>query len=75
MEYTMAALYKSDKKAAYTRVILRRSPEWFEVEESIQKCINTVCKYSYWAAFDNDDCVGFFSGTMHYNKTGDIYVY
>ena len=36
--------------------------------------VSCVNKCPYWAAFDKDNCIGFFSGKIHYNRTGDIYV-
>ena len=64
----------NNKKAKYTNNILRKSPKWFEMKESIKEYVTTVQKYPYWAAFENNTCIGFFSGIIHYNRTGDIYV-
>ena len=74
MEYNIVEICDNNKKAEYTNNILRKLPEWFGIEESIQEYVNTVHKYPYWAAFENNICIGFFSGTIHYNRTGDIYV-
>jgi ribosomal protein S18 acetylase RimI-like enzyme len=74
MEYEIFAISDDAKKAEYTEVILRKLPEWFGIEEALVEYVNTVNTYSYWAAFDKDKCVGFFSGKIHYNRTGDIYV-
>ncbi|MDR1804090.1 MAG: GNAT family N-acetyltransferase [Treponema sp.] len=74
MEYTILEIKDNPKKAEYTESILRKLPEWFGIEEALVEYVKTVNKYPYWAAFDRDKCVGFFSGKIHYNRTGDIYV-
>ena len=75
MEYRIYEITDNNKKEEYTNTILRKLPEWFGIEESLVNYVNTVKEYSYWAVFNNENnCIGFFSGKMHYNKTGDIYV-
>ena len=74
MEYKIIKINDNNKKTECTNTILRKLPEWFGIEESIQEYVNTVYKYPFWAAFDKDNCIGFFSGKIHYNRTGDIYV-
>jgi ribosomal protein S18 acetylase RimI-like enzyme len=74
MEYEIIEIMYNNKKAEYANLILRKLPEGFGNEEGLQKYVNTVHKYPFWAAFDNNNCIGFFSGKIHYNRTGDIYV-
>jgi ribosomal protein S18 acetylase RimI-like enzyme len=74
MGYKITEIVDNNKKAEYTNSILRKLPEWFGIEKSIQDYVNTVHEYPFWAAFDNDNCIGFFSGKIHHNRTGDIYV-
>ena len=74
MEYEIREIGDNNKKTEYTNLILRKSPEWFGNEKGIQEYVNSVHKFPYWAAFDNDNCIGFFSLKIHYNRTGDIYV-
>jgi ribosomal protein S18 acetylase RimI-like enzyme len=75
MEYKIMEINDKNEKAEYTNNILRKLPEWFGNEKSLEEYINTVNKYPYWAAFDKENkCVGFFCGKIHYNRTGDIYV-
>jgi ribosomal protein S18 acetylase RimI-like enzyme len=74
MENKIIEITDNNKKAEYTNCVLRKLPEWFGNEESLQHYINTVHKYPFWAAFDNNNCIGFFSVKIHYNRTGDIYV-
>jgi ribosomal protein S18 acetylase RimI-like enzyme len=74
MEYRVMEINDNSKKSEYANIILRKLPEWFGNEKSLQDYINTVKNYPFWAAFDNSNCIGFFSGKIHYNRTGDIYV-
>ena len=74
MEYRIIEISDNTKKAEYTETILRKLPDWFGIEEALVEYVNTVNKYPYWAAFDRDNCIGFFSGEIHYNRTGEVYV-
>jgi ribosomal protein S18 acetylase RimI-like enzyme len=74
MEYNVLEINDNLKKAEYTNDILRKLPEWFGIEDSLMEYVKTVYTYSYWAAFHQEKCIGFFSGKIHYNRTGDIYV-
>ncbi|MDR1466081.1 MAG: GNAT family N-acetyltransferase [Treponema sp.] len=75
MEYKILEINDNNKKSEYTGNILKKLPEWFGVEESLWEYVNTVNRYPYWAAFDKENnCIGFFSGKIHYNRTGEIYV-
>jgi len=61
MEYKIFEIKDNNKKAEYANNILRKLPEWFGIEESLQDYVNTVYKYPFWAAFDNENnCIGFF---------------
>jgi ribosomal protein S18 acetylase RimI-like enzyme len=74
MEYKIIEITNNNKKAEYTNLVLRKLPEWFGNEKSLQEYVDTVHKYPFWATFDNNNCIGFFSVKIHYNRTGDIYV-
>jgi ribosomal protein S18 acetylase RimI-like enzyme len=74
LEHKIVEIKDNKNKAEYTNIILRKLPEWFGNEESLQKYVNTVNKYPFWTVFDEDNCIGFISGKIHYNRTGDIYV-
>ena len=74
MECKIMEVNDDCNKSEYVNTILRKLPEWFGNEKGLQEYVNTVQKYPFWAAFDNDECIGFFSGKIHYNRTGDIYV-
>jgi ribosomal protein S18 acetylase RimI-like enzyme len=74
MEYKIVEIDDNNKKAEYTNSILRKLPEWFGIEKGIQDYVSSVQKYPFWIAFDNDNCIGFFSGKIHHDRTGDINV-
>jgi ribosomal protein S18 acetylase RimI-like enzyme len=74
VEYKILEIKDNGKKEEYTGKILRKLPEWFGNEEALLEYVNTVNKYPFFAAFDEENCIGFFSGKIHYNRTGDIYV-
>ncbi|MDR2976838.1 MAG: GNAT family N-acetyltransferase [Streptococcaceae bacterium] len=74
MEYRIVEIEEGERKAEYTSDILRKLPAWFGIEESLQDYVDNVHKYPFWAAFENDHCIGFFSAVIHYNRTGEIYV-
>ena len=42
-----------------SRDILEALPEWFEVEESREKYIRESAEEPLWAAYENDEAVGF----------------
>jgi ribosomal protein S18 acetylase RimI-like enzyme len=74
MEYKIVEIMDNDKKEEYTNNILRKLPEWFGIEGSLLEYVNTVNKFPYYAAIENGNCIGFFSGKIHYDRTGDVYV-
>ena len=61
-------------KKQYAQQILKSLPEWFGKEDSLMQYVKTVDKYPFFAAFKEEECVGFFSGIIHHEKTGDVYV-
>ena len=74
MDYKILEIHDNNKKSEYTNTILRKLPEWFGNEKGLLEYINTVKNKPFFAAFDNENCVGFFFGKIHYNRTGDLYV-
>ena len=74
MEYDIIEIKDNNKKAEYTKLILEKLPDRFGNEKGLQNFINTVCEYPFWAALHNDNCIGFYSGKIHYSRTGEIYV-
>jgi len=75
MKYEIIEVKENSKKSEYTNLIMRKLPAWFGNEKAIQDYVNTVHDNPFWAAFDNKNCIGFISGKIHYNRTGDIYVF
>jgi len=74
MEYKIIEVKDNNKKYEYTSIILKKLPEWFGNEKAILDYTNSVQNNLFWAAFDNNNCIGFLSGKIHYNRTGDVYV-
>ena len=74
MEYTIQEIHNNVLKATYAHDILESLPEWFGNPESIKEYVEAVGKYPFWAALKAGTCLGFFSGKIHYQRTGDIYV-
>ncbi len=74
MNYQIIEINDNELKAKYTKEILDKLPEWFGMPEGIKEYVNNVHKYPYWAAIQSDKCIGFFSGKIHHQRTGDIYV-
>ena len=73
-DYQILEITDGSLKKKYTEQILRALPEWFGDEESLVEYVQTVKKYPFFCAFKGDACVGFFSGVIHHERTGDIYV-
>ncbi|GMO52055.1 MAG: GNAT family N-acetyltransferase [Termitinemataceae bacterium] len=73
MEYKITAISENAKKTEYTNTIMHNLSDWFD-DWDFNEYIPNVHKYPYWAAFDNNRCVGFLSAKIHYDKTGEIYV-
>ena len=74
MEYKIIEVKDNSKKSEYTTIILKKLPEWFGNEKTILDYTKSVQNNPFWAAFDNNKCISFLSGKIHYNRPGDIYV-
>ena len=72
--YKVSEIINRDLKEQYTEQILRLLPEWFGEEDSLVDYVNTVAELPFFAAFNDDECVGFFAGLIHHGHTGDVYV-
>lgn len=75
IDYKFIEITDSILKQKYTQMILDKLPLWFGIPESTKEYIANVVQYPFWAALENDRCGGFISGRVHYNRTGDIYVF
>ena len=73
-DYQILEITDGHLKKKYTERVLRMLPEWFGKEESLVEYIETVDKYPFFGAFKEEECVGFASGLIHHERTGDIYV-
>ena len=73
-EYQILEVADGIIKKKYAEQILRLLPEWFGDEKSLVEYTLTVDQHPFFGAFNNGACVGFASGTIHHNRTGDICV-
>lgn len=64
----------SDEKQCIAGQILRQLPDWFGIEAALTEYILGVSDKIFFAAFDGKQCLGFFSGEIHYQHTGELYV-
>ncbi len=74
MEYEIRNIDDPNRKSRITGQLLSALPEWFGDPESNAEYAEGVKTLPFWAAFDKDDCVGFFAAKIHYGRTGEIYV-
>jgi ribosomal protein S18 acetylase RimI-like enzyme len=74
IDYQIIKITDGKLKKSYAEQILKRLPEWFGKEDSLIQYVETVDKYPFFGAFKNKECVGFFSGMIHHERTGEIYV-
>ena len=73
-DYQILEIIDPNLKKKYTEQILRLLPSWFGKEDSLVEYIETVDNYPFFGAFNNEVCIGFFSGIIHQERTGEIYV-
>jgi len=73
-DYQILEITDGTLKKKYIEQILRLLPDWFGNEKSLVEYVETVDKYPFFAGFSDEECVGFFSGRIHHERTGDIYV-
>ncbi|MBM7613795.1 GNAT family N-acetyltransferase [Alkaliphilus hydrothermalis] len=62
------------EKSMITEKVLRQLPHWFGQEEPLVKYVNTVYKYPFYAAFVDNEAVGFISIKDNNQYTAEIYV-
>ena len=61
-------------KQTIASTVIYNLPEWFGIPESAKEYINTVSKYPFFAAYENNSPIGFYS-VRHENKLVlDMYV-
>lgn len=64
-----------NRRAAYTRQVLRALPEWFGNPEGLSEYCEKVKGLPLWAAVDEGGApLGILAVTIHYSRTGDIVV-
>ncbi|KMQ51718.1 Acetyltransferase, GNAT family [Chitinispirillum alkaliphilum] len=74
MNFTIQPIENPQKKSELTVQLLSNLPQWFGSPESVKEYAQGVKEHPFYAAFDKGVCIGFFSGKIHYNRTGEIYV-
>ncbi len=62
------------KRAAFTKEILEKLPEWFGNKQALNEYVEKVKDLPYWVAFDDTKIIGFLSVKIHYKYTGEILV-
>ncbi|MCL1990404.1 MAG: GNAT family N-acetyltransferase [Defluviitaleaceae bacterium] len=73
-DYQILEVTNKRLKKTYTEQILRVLPDWFGKEDSLLEYVETVDKHPFWGVFEAGVCVGFASGMIHHERTGEIYV-
>jgi GNAT superfamily N-acetyltransferase len=64
----------SQEKQVVTEEVLRDLPEWFGIEEAINKYIHGVKDKVFFAAFDKDNPIGFYCIRKENDQVLDMYV-
>lgn len=72
--YTVKIIKDNRLKQHITSTILRDLEEWFGIEESTQEYITKVAKYPFFALYDNDVPVAFYSVREENKNVLDLYV-
>ncbi|WP_167958263.1 GNAT family N-acetyltransferase [Anaerosporobacter faecicola] len=67
-------IIEEKKKAEITDEILHQLPDWFGIEESTQGYIRDSKKMVYFAAYDEEQTVGFLAINPTSRYTAEIYV-
>ncbi|MCL2559875.1 MAG: GNAT family N-acetyltransferase [Turicibacter sp.] len=73
-DYRVLEITDGQLKKQYAEQILSVLPEWFGNAESLVGYIETVGEHPFFGAFHEGECVGFFAGKIHHERTGEIYV-
>ena len=63
-----------EDKASICNSVLRALPGWFGIESAIVDYVNDVQPMLFYAAFDNDQPVGFIAIKRHNGYTSEVYV-
>ncbi|GAB6091705.1 GNAT family N-acetyltransferase [Spirochaeta dissipatitropha] len=74
MNYRIENITNQEHKSEYTEKILKNLPDWFGDESATQEFVTDVKALPYWAAFADEECIGFISVKIHHNRTGDLFV-
>lgn len=65
-----------DQKLKIAKEILEMLPEWFGSAEAVNDYILNINKLDFWSALTDENIIaGFIALKIHYDTTGDIYVF
>ena len=67
-------IFNQEIKSSISELVLRNLPEWFGIEESIQKYMDQVKNKCFFAVKIGDKPIGFISIKDHNKYTSEIYV-
>lgn len=74
MNIAIKEITNQAEKSAITEKIIRKLPDWFELEDGIMEYVHGVKNKPLFAAFDNNKLMGFVSVKNHNKWTSEIYV-
>lgn len=64
----------SDEKKKISKKILNKLPSWFGIPESTNEYIEESSSMPFWAAYDNENPIGFIAIKSNNKSTAEIYV-
>lgn len=62
------------EKSTIADYILRLLPDWFGIEEAIQKYVQTAKEHRFYAVYEENQVIGFASVVNHNESTAEIHV-
>ena len=64
----------SDEEKKISKKILNKLPSWFGIPESTNEYIEESSSMPFWAAYDNENPIGFIAIKSNNKSTAEIYV-
>jgi GNAT superfamily N-acetyltransferase len=65
---------EAELKSTICEDVLRDLPEWFGIEDALKEYIESVKKYVFFAVYEKNEVVGFYSLREENPQTLDMYV-
>ncbi len=72
-DYFIKSIDNAEMKSNITDLVLRQLPEWFGIEEAIVEYIDKSKEMMFFAAYHNNEAVGFLSLKINNEHTSEIY--